>query len=63
MQINNNEVNISDLITEDLHRNLHKLYGNDIYLSDNDILVLNRYEFNVNNYSNIKSLILWLISL
>ena len=53
MKINNSDVEVSDLIKEDLHKNLHKLYGNDIYLNQNDIEVLNRYEFNINNYSNI----------
>ena len=58
MKINNEDVEIKDLVKEDLHKNLHKLYGNDIYLSDNDILVLKRYEFDINKYSNIRSLIL-----
>ena len=58
MKINDSEVEVSDLIKEDLHKNLHKLYGNDIYLSDNDIEILKRYEFDINKYSNIKSLIL-----
>ena len=58
MKINNSEVELTDLVKEDLHKNLHKLYGNDIYLSDNDIEVLKRYDFNIDKYSNIKSLIL-----
>lgn len=58
MKINNEEVELSNLIKEDLHKNLHKLYGNDIYLSDNDIEVLKRYDFNIDKYSNVKSLIL-----
>lgn len=58
MRINDNEVELSDLVKEDLHKNLHKLYGNDIYLSDNDLEILKRYEFDINKYSNIKSLIL-----
>jgi len=58
MKINNNEVEVADLIKEDLHRNLHKLYGNDIYLSENDIEVLKRYDFDINKYTSIKSLIL-----
>lgn len=62
MKINNSEVELTDLVKEDLHKNLHKLYGNDIYLSDNDIEVLKRYDFNINKYSNIKSLILAIAS-
>lgn len=58
MKINNSEVELSDLVKEDLHKNLHKLYGNDIYLSDSDLEILKRYEFDINKYSNIKSLIL-----
>lgn len=58
MKINNSEVELTDLVKEDLHKNLHKLYGRDIYLSDNDLEILKRYEFDINKYSNIKSLIL-----
>lgn len=58
MKINNSEVELTDLVKEDLHKNLHKLYGNDIYLSENDIEILKRYDFNIEKYSNIKSLIL-----
>ncbi len=58
MKINDSEVELSDLIKDDLHKNLHKLYGNDIYLSDNDLEILKRYEFDINKYSNVKSLIL-----
>ena len=58
MKINDSEVEVSDLVREDLHKNLHKLYGNDIYLSDNDLEILKRYEFDITKYSNIKSLIL-----
>lgn len=58
MKINDSEVELADLVKDDLHKNLHKLYGNDIYLSDNDLEILKRYEFDINKYSNIKSLIL-----
>ena len=58
MKINDSEVELSDLIKDDLHKNLHKLYGNDIYLSDNDLEKLKKYEFDINKYSNVKSLIL-----
>ena len=58
MKINNSEVELTDLVKDDLHKNLHKLYGSDIYLNDNDLEVLKRYDFNIEKYSNIKSLIL-----
>ena len=56
MKINNKEVDVSDLIKEDLHKNFHKLYGKNIYLSDSDLEILKRYDFNINNYSDIKVL-------
>ena len=58
MKINNEEINIESLVTEDLHKNLHKLYKEDIYLNDNDIEILKRYDFDIDKYSNVKSLIL-----
>ena len=58
MKINNSEVELTDLIKEDLHKNLHKLYGNDIYLSEADIEILKRYSFDPDKYTSIKSLIL-----
>ena len=58
MKINNEEVNIESLVTEDLHKNLHKLYKKDIYLSDKDIEILERYGYNINYYSDVKALIL-----
>ena len=57
MKINNQEVDVSDLVKEDLHKNLHKLYGKDIYISDNDREVLRRYDFDINKYNDVKSLI------
>ena len=58
MKINNEEVEIESLVTEDLHKNLHKLYKKDIYLSDKDIEILERYGYNINYYSDVKALIL-----
>ena len=57
MKINNNDVELSDLVKEDLHKNLHKLYGKDIYLNDYDVEILKNYEFDINKYSNVKTLI------
>ena len=48
---------INNLIEEDLHSNFHNKYGNDIYLTDKEKEVLERYDFNINNYSSVKSLI------
>lgn len=58
MRINDSEYSLNDLVKEDLHKNLHKLYGNDIYLTDNDLEILKRYSFDINKYSSVKSLIL-----
>ena len=48
---------INNLIEEDLHTNFHNKYGNNIYLTDKEKEVLERYDFNVDNYSDVKSLI------
>ena len=48
---------INNLIEEDLHSNFHNKYGNNIYLTDKEKMVLERYEFNINNYADIKELI------
>ena len=58
MKINNQDVDIESLVTEDLHNSLHHLYGKDIYLTDKDVAVLEKYDYNINNYSDMKSLIL-----
>ena len=48
---------INNLIEEDLHTHFHNKYGNNIYLTDKEKEVLERYDFNVDNYSDVKSLI------
>ena len=55
--MNNEDFIINSLIEEDLHSNFHNKYGNDIYLTDKEKDVLERYDFNINNYSNISNLI------
>ena len=50
MKINNQDIELEDLVREDLHKNLHKKYGNDIYISDNDLEILARYDFDINKY-------------
>ena len=58
MKINNEEVSIEELVSNINPRaNMLKNCGNGIYLSDNQISILNQYGFNYEKYSNIKSLI------
>lgn len=58
MKINNEEVSIEKLVSDINPRaNMMKNYGNDIYLSDNQIEVLKQYDFKYQNYSSLKSLI------
>lgn len=58
MKINNEEVSIEQLVSDINPRaNMKKNYGNDIYLSDQEIEVLKRYHFDYQNYSSLKSLI------
>ena len=58
MKINNEELDINKL-TEDIYndRNMIKMRGNGIYLSDNDVETLKKYEINYNNYVSLSSLI------
>lgn len=58
MKINNEEFDINKL-TENIYndKNMLKMRGNGIYLSDNDIKILERYEINYNNYVSLGSLI------
>ena len=55
--MNNEDEIINKLVEEDLKPNFHNKYGNDIYLTDKEKDVLERYDFNINNYSNISNLI------
>ena len=55
--MNNEDWIVKNLIEEDLHTNFHNKYGNNIYLTDKEKEVLERYDFNINNYTDIKSLI------
>lgn len=58
MIINNKDVDINTLI-EDVYddKNMLKMRGNGIYLSDNDIMILERYNINYQKYNSVKSLI------
>lgn len=55
--MNKEDYIINSLIEEDLHSNFHNKYGSDIYLTDKEKEVLERFDFNINNYSNISNLI------
>lgn len=58
MIINGNNVDIEKL-TKDIYddKNMMKMRGKGIYLSDNQINVLKRYNIDYNKYTSIKSLI------
>lgn len=58
MKINNKEININELVKEVYSdKSMLKMRKNGIYLSDNDIEVLSRYDINYNNYSSLSSLL------
>jgi len=58
MIINGKEVNVNDLIKEILNdKSMLKQRGNGIYLSDNDIEVLDKYNINYKSYASLNSLI------
>ena len=58
MIINGKDVNINDLTNEILNdKSMLKQRGNGIYLSDNDIEVLNKYSINYQSYASLNSLI------
>lgn len=58
MKINNKELDINEL-TKDVYndKSMIKMRGNGIYLSDNQIEVLNRYNINYKKYISLNSLI------
>lgn len=58
MKVNGKEIDINKLVDEVYSdKTMMKQRGNGIYLSDNDIEVLNRYNINYLNYSSLNSLI------
>ena len=58
MKINNKEIDINELVKEVYSdKSMLKMRKNGIYLSDNDIEVLNKYDINYNNYSSLSSLL------
>lgn len=58
MVLNEKEININDLI-ENIYndKNFIKMRGNGIYLSDNWLQVLLRYNIDYKKYSSLKSLL------
>ncbi len=58
MKINNEEIDIN-ILTKDIYndKNMIKMRGNGIYLSDNQIKVLKRYNIDYNKYASLSSLI------
>ena len=58
MKINDKQIDISEL-TKDIYndKNMVKMRGNGIYLSDNQIDVLKKYDIDYTKYSSISSLI------
>ncbi len=58
MKINNEEINLNKLI-DDIYddKNMIKMRGNGIYLSDNDVQTLKKYNINYEKYSSLNSLI------
>lgn len=58
MKINNKEVTVDELVKDiDFEKDMLKDYGSGILLSDTYIEILNRYQINYKEFSNINSLI------
>lgn len=58
MKINNEEIDVNTL-TKNIYndKSMIKMRGNGIYLSDNQIEVLKRYNIDYNKYTSLSSLI------
>ena len=58
MKINNKDINIDELVEEIYNdKNMLKHKKNGIYLSDNDVEILRRYNIDYNRYVSLSSLI------
>lgn len=58
MRINEKDININDLIDQiGNDSSMIRMRGNGIYLSDNEIGILQKYNINYKNYSSLSSLI------
>ncbi len=58
MKINDEELDIEELVKNVYHdKNMLKMRGNGIYLSDNETQILKRYGIDYNKYGSLGSLI------
>ncbi len=58
MKVNGKDIDIDELTKEVYNdKNMIKMRGNGIYLSDDQIDVLKRYNIDYNNYGSLQSLI------
>lgn len=58
MKINGKEIDINELTDEIYNdKSMTKMRGNGIYLSDNEVDVLKRYNIDYNKYASLSSLI------
>ncbi len=58
MKINDKEIDVNELVKDIYNdKSMIKMRGNGIYLSDNQIDVLKRYNIDYNNYATLSSLI------
>lgn len=58
MKINNEDINLENIVNDIYNdKSFIKMRGNNIYLSDNDIEVLKRYNIDYKKYSSLSSLI------
>lgn len=58
MKINGKKIDVNEL-AKDIYndKSMIKIRGNGIYLSDNQIEILKKYNINYNNYASLESLI------
>lgn len=58
MQTKDNEIDIDDILNSyNFEKDMHNDYGNGIILTENNISILNKYNFDYKKYSSIKALL------
>ncbi len=57
MEINGQNIDINNLLEEDYSKKMHKKINNDIYLSDEQVEILKRYNINYQKCTSIMELI------
>ena len=58
MKLNDNEINISDLLEEiNNDKTFAKMRGSGIYLSDDEVDILHKYDIDYRNFTSLSSLI------